>query len=141
MPFIDVAVSHDPDPELAEVLTRGISERTSRILGRVFEHTALTVRFVPPTLWFVAGRSMTDLRRATFWLSVRVTRGTTSREQKAAYLAEIFAFMRERLGELHEVSYAAIDEVSADAWGFGGISQDERRLRASPPAAVSQAHA
>lgn len=129
MPYIDVAVSHDPDPDFALALARDISERTTRVLGRVYAHTAVTVRFVPRAHWIVGGRSLAELGRASFWLDVKVTSGTTTKAQKAAYLEEIVALMRERLGELHEVSYLRIDEVAGDAWGFDGISQEARRAR------------
>lgn len=131
MPFIDVVVSHEPNSELAHRLAAGVTERTVRILGRVFEHTAISVRFSPPSDWFVGGRSLAELGKASFWLDVKVTIGTTTKQQKAQYLAEISEFMRAELGELHEVSYLRVDEVAADAWGFGGISQEARRQRST----------
>lgn len=129
MPYIDVLVSRDSNPELAERLALGITERTVRILGRVFEHTAVAIRFVPPAQWFVAGRPLSATGKASFWLDVKVTDGTATQEQKASYLSEMFDFMRSELGELHEVSYLRVDEVAGDAWGFGGVSQAVRRRR------------
>lgn len=131
MPYIDVVVAHEPAPELARRLAHGVTERTVRILGRVFEHTAISVRFLPRAEWFVAGRSLAELGKASFWLDVKVTNGTTTKQQKAQYLAEISEFMRAELGELHEVSYLRVDEVAADGWGFGGISQEVRRQRST----------
>lgn len=129
MPYIDVLVSEDPNPELAQRLAAGITERTVRVLGRVFEHTAVSVRFVPRAHWFVGGQSLAARGKTSFWLDVKVTTGTTTEDQKARYLAEITELMRSELGELHEVSYLRVDEVAGEAWGFNGISQAERRRR------------
>lgn len=129
MPYIDVLVSRESDLELAERLALGVTERTVRILGRVFEYTAVSLRFVPASQWFVGGQPLSASGKSSFWLDVKVTSGTTSKEQKARYLSEIFDFMRAELGELHDVSYLRVDEVAGDAWGFGGVSQEARRQR------------
>jgi 4-oxalocrotonate tautomerase len=126
MPYVDVVVSHEPDPRLAQALALGISERTKRLLGKSFDHTAVTVRFVPRDYWFIGGRSLAELGVSSFWLDVKVTNGTNHEAERAAYLDEITGLMRTLLGTLHEVSYLRVDAVAADAWGFGGLSQKAR---------------
>lgn len=126
MPFINILVSHVPDPALAETIAQGATERTVRILRKSPELTAAAVSFVPPAQWLVGGRSLEKLDAASFWLDVKVTAGTNTPAEKAAYIAEIHAFMREVLGRLRPESYVMVHEVPADAWGFGGISQAQR---------------
>src|SRR5882672_9777728 len=48
--------------------------------------------------------------------------------------------MGELLGPLHEESYAHVDEVKADSYGFGGLTQ-ERRYIAGQLEAVRQQEA
>ena len=36
--------------------------------------------------------------------------------------------MGELLGPLHEESYAHVDEVKGDAYGFGGLTQERRYI-------------
>lgn len=52
--------------------------------------------------------------------------GTNTKHEKALYLAEVFALMRRILGDLHEESYVLVHEVPADAYGFGGPTQEHR---------------
>jgi 4-oxalocrotonate tautomerase len=130
MPFIQVAVSGHPDQTIARTIAQGVTERTARILHREVELTNLAVTFVAPDQWFVGGRSLEELGLASFWLDIAVTDGIDTKDQKAAYLAEIWSFMREVLGPLHEAAYARVNEVSADAWGYGGRTQEERYVRA-----------
>jgi 4-oxalocrotonate tautomerase len=52
--------------------------------------------------------------------------GTNTKDEKALYLTEVFAFMRRALGNLHEESYVLVNEVPADAYGFGGLTQEHR---------------
>jgi len=129
MPYIHVSVSRLPDRNLAQALAQGVTERTFKILRKRLELTAVSVSFVDPEHWFVGGQSLQALERTAFWLDIGVTAGTNSKDEKATYLAEIFAFMRETLGALHEISYVRVLDVPADAWGYGGVSQEERYVR------------
>ena len=51
----------------------------------------------------------------------------------------MFKRMGELLGPLHNESYAHVDEVKGDAYGFGGLTQERRyiagQLEVSPAAA------
>src|SRR5205823_11792837 len=68
---------------------------------------------------------------ASFWLDVHVSEGTNTKDEKAAYLAALFQRMGELLGPLHEESYAHVDEVKGDAYGFGGFTQERRYIARS----------
>ena len=126
MPFIQIAVSGEPEPGLAHGIARAVTECTTRILGTLKERIALELRFVPKDRWFVGGESLEELGLSSYWLEIRVTEGRHSTQQRADYLAEIHALMHELLGELHPVSYAHVHAAVGDAWGFGGVSQAER---------------
>jgi 4-oxalocrotonate tautomerase len=126
MPFINVLVSHAPDPSLAQKIAEGVTERTVRILRKSPELTAAAVGFVPAGQWMIGGRSLEKLDAASFWLDVKVTAGTNSPAEKSAYIAEIHAFMAQVLGRLRPESYVLVHEVAPDAWGFGGITQARR---------------
>jgi 4-oxalocrotonate tautomerase len=130
MPFINVVVSSQPDPILARKIAEGVSERTARVLRKSLPLSAAAVSFVPPAQWLVGGRSLEERATASFFLQVAVTAGTNTPAEKAAYIAEIHAFMRDILGPLQPESYVAVQEIVADAWGFGGLSQAERHARA-----------
>jgi 4-oxalocrotonate tautomerase len=127
MPFINVLVAHAPDSKLAETIAQGVAERTARILRKSPELTAAAVSFLPPAQWQVGGRSLESHGAASFWLEVKVTAETNTAAEKAAYLAEVHAFMAQVLGRVRPESYILVHEIPADAWGFGGMTQAQRR--------------
>jgi 4-oxalocrotonate tautomerase len=90
--------------------------------------TAVVVEDIDPAKWFIANKSLVQHGLASFWLDVRVVEGTNTREEKAAFLAATFAKMRELLGPLHEESYVHVNEVRGDAYGYGGVTQNERYI-------------
>src|SRR5204863_1879446 len=98
MPFINLIVSREPNEALSQTLGQGITEITRRVLRKAPNVTSVALTFVAPSNWIVGGRSLKDQGLASFWLDIKVTAGTNTKDEKAAYLTEIFAFMREHLG-------------------------------------------
>jgi 4-oxalocrotonate tautomerase len=81
------------------------------------------------------------LRLGAFWLDIRITDGTNTREEKAAFIAAAFAKMNELIGPLHSESYVHVNEVRGDAYGFGGVTQNERYIAGKLAAAAKKAAA
>ena len=52
--------------------------------------------------------------------------GTNTREEKAAFVVASFSKMSELLGPVHPESYVHVNEVRGDAYGYGGLTQNER---------------
>ena len=134
MPMITLEVASEPDAELSGKLAQTVTALTAEILGKDPGVTAIALSYVPRRRWFVGGRSAEELGRAAFFLDVRITEGTNTKDEKARYVAEAFAALERLLGPLHPESYVHVDEVRADAYGYGGLTQERRYVesRAAP---------
>ncbi|WP_207485098.1 tautomerase family protein [Arenibaculum pallidiluteum] len=126
MPILNVKISARPTPDLAAAIARGLVEITARVLRKNPAITAVAIDHVAPEHWIVGGRSLAEQGKRSFWLDIKVVEGTNTKDEKAEYLREVFAFMAGTLGELHEESYAYVHEVRADAYGYGGVTQEHR---------------
>lgn len=126
MPILNLKVSAEPSAELSEAVASGLVEITARVLRKNPQITAVSIDYTPPEHWIVGGQSLAQQGKASFWLDIKVVDGTNTKDEKAEYLAEVFALMRRVLGNLHEESYALIHEVKADAYGYGGVTQEHR---------------
>ena len=85
--------------------------------------TAVIIKAVDPADWFAGGKSLAEQKLASYWIDTHVSEGTNTKDEKAAYLAAMFARMGELLGPLHEETYLHVDEVKGDAYGFGGLAR------------------
>jgi 4-oxalocrotonate tautomerase len=126
MPILNLKVSAHRSPALSRTLSEGLVEATARILRKNPEITAVAIDYVAPEDWIVGGRSLAEQGKASFWLDIKVVDGTNTKDEKALYLAEVFALMGRVLGDLHDESYVLVHEVPADAYGFGGLTQEHR---------------
>jgi 4-oxalocrotonate tautomerase len=127
MPLITVSYSSSRHlPSLKADVAAAVSDLTAKILHKDPKVTAIIVKSVDPADWFAGGKSLADQKLASFWLDIHVTEGTNTKDEKAAYIAAMFARMGELLGALHNESYLHVDEVKGDAYGFGGLTQERR---------------
>ncbi len=129
MPLIMVTYATSRErPSLKSEIAAAVSELTARILRKDPKVTAVIVKSADPADWFAGGKSLAEQKLASYWLDVHVSEGTNTKDEKAAYLAALFKRMGELLGPLHHESYAHVDEVKSDAYGFGGLTQERRYI-------------
>jgi len=129
MPLISVTYSTQHEaPSLKAGIAAAITEFTARILHKDPKVTAVIVKSVDAADWFAGGKSLAEQKLASYWIDTHVSEGTNTKDEKAAYLAAVFARMGELLGPLHEETYLHVDEVKGDAYGFGGLSQERRYI-------------
>ena len=128
MPILSVLISGTPSAERSAVIAAALTELTADILRKEARLTSVAIQYVDPEHWAIGGRSLDAQRKTSFFLDVRVTERTNSTDEKVRYVAAVFGRMSKLLGELHEASYVHVHEIPADAWGYGGLTQADRRL-------------
>jgi 4-oxalocrotonate tautomerase len=129
MPLITVTYATSREtPSLKADIAAAVSELTARILHKDPKVTAIIVKAANAADWFAGGKSLAEQKLASYWLDIHVSEGTNTKDEKAAYLAAMFARMGELLGPLHEETYLHVDEVKGDAYGFGGLTQERRYI-------------
>lgn len=122
MPVINLKVSGTENPALANELVRTISNLTKEILNKKPEVTVVTVSFIPDYLWFVNSESLAELKKKSFHLTIKISDSTNLKDDKAKYIDAVHNSLEKLLGDIHPVSYTAIEEMKADAYGYDGLT-------------------
>ncbi len=142
MPIIQIKYSAaGTDRDLPARIAAEASHITAEVLRKNPDLTAVTVEQIAADRWFVGGPSLAAPRKASFFLDIKVVDGTNTKDEKAAYVAAIFQAMGALLGELHPESYVYVHDVRAEAYGFGGLTQEHRYIAARLPQAAPAAAA
>ena len=129
MPIITVKLATvRPVDDLERRAAESIVRLSTDILHKKPELTAVIVERVGPGTWFAGGASLAEQNASSFWLEIRVVDGTNTKDEKEAFVAAVFSRMGELLGDLHHESYVHVHEVAADAYGFGGLTQERRDI-------------
>ena len=127
MPLITVQYTsqrHLPKADIAAAVTK----LSADILHKDPKVTAVIVQSVDPADWFAGGQSLADQKLASVWVDIHISDGTNSKDEKADFIAATFKRMDELLGPLHNESYIYVHDARADAYGFGGLTQERRYI-------------
>ncbi|MBB2965155.1 tautomerase family protein [Methylobacterium sp. R2-1] len=124
MPFVSLKIA---GPEIGSAtvaeLQCGITALMAEVLGKRADLTAVLVEPAPAGSWAVGGEAVTLAAH----VEARVTLGTNTAEEKARFVAAAHdLLMRTLPGRLPLATYVVVQEVPADAWGYGGLTQAER---------------
>ena len=129
MPLITVQYATSRNaPSLKADIAAAVSELSSGILHKDPKVTAIIVQGVDAADWFAGGRSLAEQKLASVWLDIHITDGTNTKDEKAEFIAATFKRFGELLGPLHTESYIHVHEVRGDAYGFGGLTQEQRYI-------------
>jgi 4-oxalocrotonate tautomerase len=139
MPIITVKVAPlHASADLEQKIAASVVHASTEVLRKNPDVTAVVVERVDPKSWFAGGTSLFQQRKSSFWLDIKIVDGTNTKDEKEAFITQVFDRMGKLLGDLHEESYIHVHEVSADAYGFGGLTQERRyiagKLQVSPSA-------
>lgn len=130
MPILTVLLSTTPDTAVSTKVAATLSRLTAAILHKDPGLTSIAISHVDPAHWFVGGPSLAAQRKASFFLDIRITDETNTANEKAAYIDAVFKEIGALLGELHHESYVHVHDVRAAAYGFGGLTQQQRAVAA-----------
>jgi 4-oxalocrotonate tautomerase len=129
MPFLNVKISGSESPGVTKQVADVLATLTTNILGKKRELASIAVEHVAGSNWFVGGTPISSQEDKTFYLEIKITEGTNTKDEKAAYVKEVFSAMQPILGKLHPASYIVITDVSGDSWGYEGATQEFRYIK------------
>ena len=130
MPILNVKVSQLATPALTQAISEILLELTTRILRKKRDLTAIAIDYVSPENWVVGGTTLAAQKKNSFYFDIKVVDGTNTKDEKAHYVSECFAAFSKLLSPLHEESYIYVHDVRAEAYGFGGQTQEYRYIKA-----------
>ena len=126
MPILNVKISASRTPELSQLVTDTLLDLSSRLLGKRRDLTAVVIDHVDPRDWFIAGKSLAELKMNSFYFDIKVVDETNTKAEKAKFVAEAFEAFARILGDLHPESYVYVQDVRGSAYGYGGRTQEYR---------------
>ena len=128
MPTLNLKLAPLQNPGRYRQLAQALTALTSELLGKRREVTAVMIEDLPAARWYVDAN---EVQRPTAFLEISITAGTNTADEKAAFIAAAYSELECQLGAggpLEEASYVIVRELPASDWGYGGATQQLRRL-------------
>lgn len=130
MPILTLKLSSLAQLIDARALARDLTALSTQVLHKRFDVTSVVFQRIAERDWWVDGETSAYV---LMQLYIRITQGTNTPEEKAAFVAAAFDLLPQHLVEgqqLHATSYISVQELAATDWGYGGLTQQQRRQKA-----------
>ncbi len=128
MPYLNARLCAPESADTTARIATLLTDVTAEVLKKKRELTSVAVEYVEASRWFIGGTSLASQNIGTFHLDIKVTEGTNTKDEKAAYVQRVFSAVEEIVGKLNPASYIVIHEVRGDAWGYQGFTQEYRYI-------------
>jgi len=127
MPILTLKLSAETQLKDANALAQDLAALSTQVLHKRSDVTSVVFERVPVNDWWVGGDTSAQV---LMQLDIRITQGTNTEAEKAAFIAQAFALFSQHLVQgqgLHATSYISVQELPATDWGYGGLTQQQRR--------------
>jgi len=128
MPYLNVRIAAPESTETAQKVSQLLTGLATNVLGKAQDVVAVDVQFADQAHWFTGGQAVADQTAVTFYIEIKVTTGTNTRDEKAQFIQQAFTGMQAILGPVAPASYVVVKNVDADDWGFSGKTQAYRYI-------------
>ena len=129
MPILTLKLSAQVRIQNTSVLAQALTALSHRVLHKRSDVTSVVLQRIAQGDWWVGGEVSAQVFAQ---LDIRITQGTNTEEEKAAFIAQAYALLSEHLDKgqvLHATSYISVQELPATDWGYGGLTQQQRRVQ------------
>lgn len=123
MPFVSATLCAEPSAKLTERAVGALTDLTVEVLGKDRSRTTVVVQYIAPAQWALGGA----LPARGFYVEVKITSSTNSRDDKARYVREVNQALQSLLHGA--AGYVVVDEIAPDSWGHAGETQEDRYAR------------
>jgi len=127
MPILTLTLSANAQLKDEKALALDLLNLSAQVLHKRAEVTSVVFQRVALGAWWVGDDPPSSVLAQ---LDIRITQGTNSEVEKTAFMAQAFALLPTHLAQgqqLHATSYISVQELPATDWGYGGVTQQQRR--------------
>lgn len=125
MPILTVSPSMALSPDVCRRLADELTRITESTLDKKLPLTAVAI-LLPAQAWTLGAKPLGE-DVCSVMVEIRITAGTNSPAQKAAWIAAVWSCLEKCLpAPLSPVSYLNVIEIAANGWGYGGLTQAAR---------------
>ena len=90
MPYLNFKTSMKLNESKKKEIVGILMENTTKVLGKKANVTAINFESLDSKDWFINSQSLENRKEQTFYLNIKITDGTNTKNQKSLYIKNIF---------------------------------------------------
>lgn len=128
MPYLRVRIAGPQKKVTSSQVATMLTNLAVNKLGKSAGVAAVDVHFSDPKDWFIGDKTIAGQNETAFFVEIKITTGTNSRGDKAAFVKAVFDGMSQLFTNVAKTSYVVLQDVASDSWGYGGKTQEYRYI-------------
>lgn len=128
MPYLRVRIVGSNKEITDSTIAKQLTNISVTKLGKASKDAAVDIHHSDPAQWFISGKSLQSLDQTSFFVEIKITESTNTRDQKAAFVKAVFDQMSIWFKNISKTSYVVVQDIASDSWGFGGKTQEYRYM-------------
>ncbi len=140
MPFININLSRELPEKIQSQLVEGVTQIMKSTLGKKAELTATTITTTKHDKWFIHCDQLANINENSAQVIARISENTNTEEEKARAIEQLYDLLDRLCGPISETSYIMLDEVPMTDWGYGGQTQENRRIKRTTDGSIDTEH-
>lgn len=128
MPYLRVRIASPKTTVTSQQVAAMLTQLAVEKLGKAGAIAAVDVHFTDPNDWFIGAKSVAETNETSFFVEIKITESTNSRDDKAAFIKSTFENMSQFFPNVSPTSYVVLQDVASDSWGYGGKTQEYRYI-------------
>ncbi|HJE86932.1 tautomerase family protein [Levilactobacillus brevis] len=126
MPYLRVRIASATQDVTSQQVATMLTKLAVEKLGKNASAAAVDVHFTKPEDWFIGGHALCEIGETSFFVEIKITEATNSRDDKAAFVKATFEEMVKLFPKVATTSYVVLQDVASESWGYGGKTQEYR---------------
>ncbi|WP_461240640.1 tautomerase family protein [Paucilactobacillus sp. N302-9] len=128
MPYLRVRIASNKKKISKNKIASELTDLTTAILEKSREVVATDIQITDADSWFIGGQPLSKGNQTSFFMEIKITQSTNTRQQKADYIKAVFKLFQQNFANLSDTSYIVLHDVPSDSWGYGGKTQEYRYI-------------
>ncbi len=126
MPYISIELNCQINNDQRIKLIKETTGLMHNTMKKKKDVTVVQIKESPSKQWSVNSIPLSSSDNPCVYVNIKITRGTNTSREKAVMIKKTIEMLKNILGSIQETCYVVIDEISADSWGYNGLTQKYR---------------
>lgn len=139
MPIINIQISTEINPKQAAKIARGSTRIMADILNKDMQLTAVTIHSISKSNWYIGAIDLEEKQTDSAFIDIKISENSNTSHEKSSAIRAFYALLEEIVGPIDNTSYVCLHEIPKTDWGYGGKTQEARRIKRNSTGSIDTA--
>ncbi len=139
MPIINIQISTDITPKQADKIAKESTRIMTDILNKDMQLTAVTIHSLCKSNWYIGAINLEEKQIDSAFIDIKISENSNTSDEKSSAIKAFYTLLEYIIGPIDNTSYVCLHEIPKTDWGYGGKTQEARRIKRTNTGSIDTA--